>query len=309
MHVTVTGATGLVGSRLVQRLQARGDRVTVITRDAGTAGRLGAVTALEWSAARGDGPDRLVEALTGRDAVVNLAGAPVFQRWTDAARAEIRASRLDTTTALVTALGLTPEADRPTLLVNGSASGRYGDTGDIAVTEEHPPGDDFLATLCVEWEAAAGAAEEHGLRVAVVRTGMVLAGEGGALAAMVRPARLGVLGRLGNGRQYVPWVHLDDEVSVILAVLDHRSFAGPINAVAPAPATNAALTRALKRAVGRPIPAPPVPAPLLRLVLGERAMLVLDSSRMVSGRAEELGVTYAHPTLDGALTDLVGSGP
>ncbi|MEV4418859.1 TIGR01777 family oxidoreductase [Patulibacter sp. NPDC049589] len=307
MHVTVTGATGLVGSRLVARLQERGDRVTVLSRDSDRAREaLGDVEAVCWAPGRdaGSTPDpSLVAAVEGRDAVVNLAGEPVFQRWTASSKPRIRASRVDTTKQLVAAIGATTE--RPKALVNGSASGYYGDTGDAEITEEHPPADDFLADLASGWEAAARGAEAHGLRVAVVRTGLVLAADGGALPVMAKPFRLGLGGWFGNGRQYVPWIHVDDEVGLLLAALDHPTFSGAVNAAAPEEATNKRFSKAVGQALHRPVLFP-APAFVLRTVLGEMSALVLDSSRMRPGRAEELGYRFDHPGLAGALDDLLG---
>lgn len=310
MHVTVTGATGTVGSRLVARLQARGDRVTVLTRDAESARKaLGDVHAVAYTPGRDPGPGgtpdpALVGALEGRDAVVNLAGEPVFQRWTAASKPRIVASRVDTTKALVAALAAT--RGRPVALVSGSASGFYGNTGDDPVTEDHGRGDGFLAGLAAGWEDAARGAEALGVRVALVRTGMVLADDGGALPVMARPFRFGAGGWFGDGRQFVPWIHVDDEVGIILAALDHVSFSGPVNAAAPDEATNKAFSKAVGRALRRPVLLP-VPAVALRTILGESAALVLDSSRMVPGRVEELGYRFDHPGLVGALDDLLGS--
>jgi uncharacterized protein (TIGR01777 family) len=308
MHVTVTGATGLVGSRLVARLQARGDRVTVLSRDAAKAKQaLGDVEAVEWSPGRDAGPGApapaLVAALEGRDAVVNLAGEPVFQRWTATSKPRIKASRVDTTKQLVAALAAT--ADRPGTLVSGSASGFYGDTGDDVVTEDRGPGDDFLAGLAADWEAAAKGAELHDVRVAIVRTGFVLAGEGGALPVMARPFKLGLGSWFGDGKQYVPWIHVDDEVGLLLAALDHPTFSGAVNAAAPEAATNKRFSKAVGAALHRPVLVP-VPSFVLRTALGEMAALVLDSSQMIPGRAEELGYRFDHPGLVGALDDILG---
>lgn len=307
MHVTITGATGLVGSRLVARLLERGNRVTVLSRDAESAKRaLGDVEAVTWTPGRGAGAvdAALIEALEGRDAVVNLAGEPVFQRWTSTSKPRIRASRVETTHQLVAALGTT--TDRPKALINGSATGYYGDTGDAAVTEEHPPAADFLGDLASSWEAAARGAEAHGLRVAVVRTGLVLAPEGGALPVMAKPFRLGAGGWLGSGKQYVPWIHVDDEVGLLLAALDHPTFDGAVNAAAPEDATNKRFSKAVGAALHRPVLLP-APAFVLRRVLGEMSALVLDSSRAKPGRADELGYRFLHPGLVGALDDVLGS--
>ncbi|WP_320672717.1 TIGR01777 family oxidoreductase [Patulibacter defluvii] len=306
MQVTITGATGLVGSRLVERLLARGDQVTVVSRDADRARRaLGDVEAHGWDADGGDDA-ALAAALRGRDAVVNLAGETVNQRWSDEAKRRIRDSRVATTRRLVAALAGLPEDERPATLVSGSASGYYGDSGDAVVTEDAPAGpeDDFLAAMAAAWEAEAGAAAELGLRVVAVRTGLVLAGQGGALPVIAKPLRTGLGGWIGHGRQYVPWIHLDDEVGLQLAALDHAGFRGPINASAPAPVTNKAFSKAIGRAIGRPVLVP-VPALALRAALGERAQLVTDSSRMVPGRVPELGYAFAHPDLDEALGDLL----
>jgi uncharacterized protein (TIGR01777 family) len=302
MHVTVTGATGLIGSRLVARLLARGDRVTVLSRDAVKArAALGDVESHAWSPLEGPPP---VAALEGRDAVVNLAGEPVFQRWTAEAKPRIQASRWTTTEHLVQ--GLAAAEDRPTLLVNGSASGVYGDGGDAELDESRPAASDFLGTLAAGWEARARAAEEHGVRVVLVRTGMVLASEGGALPVMAKPFRLGLGGWFGDGRQWVPWIHVDDQVGLLLAALDHPSFSGPVNAAAPEQATNKTFSKAVGKALHRPVLVP-VPAIGLRKVLGPMSALVLDSCRMVPGRADELGYRFDHPGLHGALDDLLGS--
>ncbi|WP_210492552.1 TIGR01777 family oxidoreductase [Patulibacter sp. SYSU D01012] len=302
MHVTVTGATGTVGTRLVGRLLARGDRVTVLSRDADRARAAlgGAVEAFAWDPASGPPP---AAALEGRDAVVNLAGEPVFQRWTAAAKPRIEASRWTTTRHLVD--GLAAAADGPRTLVSGSASGIYGDRGDVVVREDAPAADDFLGRLARVWEQEARRAEEHGVRVALVRTGMVLDADGGALPVIARPVRLFAGAWLGSGRQWVPWIHVDDHVGILLAALDADGFSGPVNASAPEPATNKALTKAIGRTLRRPVLAG-APAPLLRAILGEQAALVLDSCRMVPDRAGELGYAFAHPTLDGALRDLLG---
>lgn len=308
MQVTITGATGLVGSRLVARLLARGDRVTVLSRDAAKAkAALGEVEAVAWTPGATDGPPTadpaLVAALEGRDAVVNLAGEPVFQRWTSSSKPRIRASRVRTTQQLVAALQATE--DRPATLVSGSASGYYGDTGDEVVTEERGPAQDFLGELASAWETAARGAESLGVRVVLVRTGMVLAPEGGALPVMARPFRLGLGSWMGDGRQYVPWIHVEDEVGLLLAALDHPSFSGPVNAAAPEDATNKRFSKAVGQALHRPVLVP-APAVVLRTVLGEMSGLVLDSSRMRPTRAEELGYRFDHPGLHGALDDILG---
>lgn len=301
MHVTVTGATGLVGSRLVQRLQQRGDRVTVLSRNVEQArAQLGDVEAFAWDPSSDPAP---TAALEGRDAIVNLAGSPVFQRWTTSSKQRIEDSRVHTTAHLVR--GIATTTDRPSILVSGSASGYYGDTEDRPVSEDQPPADDFLGKLAQRWETAAHGAEKHGLRVTTIRTGMVLAADGGALPVMLRPFRVGLGGWLGSGRQYVPWIHVDDEVGLMLAALDDPAYTGAINASAPNPVTNKQFSKAVGRAIHRPVLAP-APAFALRLLLGERAAVVLDSSRMIPARAEQLGYAFAHPDLDGALTDLLG---
>jgi uncharacterized protein (TIGR01777 family) len=302
MHVTITGATGLIGSRLVSRLLERGDEVTVLTRDVHRASQaVPGVDAVAWQPQVDPAPPG---ALAGRDAVVNLAGAPVFRRWTMDAKREITRSRITTTDHLVAGIGTVPASDRPAVLVSGSASGYYGDAGDRVLDEGASPAHDFLGGVASGWEQAAHDADELGLRVVTVRTGMVLAAEGGALPALARPIRLGAASWLGSGRQYVPWIHVDDHIGILLAALDHDSFRGPINAGAPEPVTNRELTKAVGRVLRRPVLLG-APAPLIRTALGERAALVLDSCRMVPGRAGDLGYRFAHPDLDGALRDLL----
>jgi uncharacterized protein (TIGR01777 family) len=289
VRVTVTGASGRIGSRLVARLRGRGDDVTVLSRSA--------ADAVRWDPAAEPAP---VAALEGRDAVVHLAGEDVAQRWTDAAKRSIRASREAGTRNLVAGIAAVGEARRPRVLVSASASGYYGPHGDEEVDESAPAGAGFLAEVCVAWEREALAAEPLGLRVARIRTGVVLDREGGALAQMLTPFRLGLGGPIAGGRQWMPWIALDDELGILLAALDGDGWSGPINASAPNPVTNRQFSRALGRALHRPAIAP-IPGIAIRALYGEMAGVVTTGVRMLPARALELGYGFSHPQLDEAL--------
>jgi uncharacterized protein (TIGR01777 family) len=297
VRVTLTGATGLIGARLVRALQARGDEVTVLSRDpAGAARALGA-TAQEWDPAAGPAP---AGALAGRDAVVHLAGERVDQRWSDDARARILESRAAGTRHLVD--GLRAADPRPAALVSSSAVGFYGPRDDEVVDESTPAGDGFLADVCEVWEREAARAEELGMRVVRVRTGVVLDRSGGALARMLTPFRLGVGGPVASGRQYIPWIHADDLVGIYLAAIDGSDWTGPVNATAPEPVTNKDFSRALGRALHRPALLP-IPGAALQLLYGEMAEIVTTGQRAVPRRPLELGYAFRHPDLDEALRD------
>jgi uncharacterized protein len=298
MRVTLTGATGGIGRALAEALIARGDDVTALTRSPDRAAeRLPqGVTAVGWDPVAGPAP---TEALAGRDAVVNLAGENVAQRWTSEVKQRIRASRELGTRNLVAGLRLTDP--RPAALVSGSASGFYGPHGDERVGEDAPAGDDFLAAVAVAWEREALEVEQLGMRVAIVRTGIVLDADSGALATMLTPFKLGVGGPVAGGRQYMPWIHRDDEIGLLLAALDSPSFSGPINGSAPEPATNRDFSRALGRALHRPAFAP-IPSAAIKLLYGDMAQIVVEGVRMVPDRAGELGYTFRHPDLDEALS-------
>jgi uncharacterized protein (TIGR01777 family) len=289
MRVTVTGASGRIGSHLVRALRARGDEVTILSRSA----RQG----VQWDPVSGPAP---AEALRGTDAVVHLAGEDVAQRWSEDAKQRIRSSREDGTRNLVAGIAAVAEAERPRALVSGSASGYYGARGDEEVDESASSGEDFLAGVCVAWEREAQAAEALGVRVVRVRTGIVLDKEGGALAKMLPPFRFGVGGPVAGGRQWMPWIHRDDEVGILLAAVDDERWSGPVNASAPAPVTNKEFSKALGRALHRPAFAP-VPGLALRALYGEMAQIVLTGVRMVPRRGTELGYEFAHPELDEAL--------
>ena len=302
--VLVTGATGLVGGRLLPALAKRGSRVRALTRDPERARRklAGGVEALAW-----DGIDVPEAALRGAGAVVHLAGEPIFGGLPNAARRErMHASRVLSTESIAAALGRLAESERPRVLVCASAVGYYGgDRGEAELDESAPPGASFLAELCKHWEEAAARVERHGVRRVSLRIGVALAREGGALALMLRPFRLGLGGPLGSGRQWVPWVHVDDVVGLILLALDSDAAAGPINAVAPEPVRNRELTRLLAARLRRPAFFP-VPGFALRAALGELAGELLDSRRVVPRRARELGYRFAHATLESALDAELG---
>ena len=302
MRVTVTGATGLIGTRIVAALARRGDEVTVLSRDPGHAReRLGSgIEALAWDPLGEPAP---AAALSGRDGVIHLAGEPVAQRWSAAAKERIRTSREVGTANLVA--GLRSADPRPRALVSASAVGYYGARGDEEVPESTSPGDGFLAEVCVLWERAAQAAGELGTRVACVRTGIVLDAEGGALAKMLPPFKAGVGGPVAGGRQWMPWIHVDDLVGLYLAALDRDDWSGPLNGSAPRPVTNKDFSKALGRALRRPAVAP-VPALALRALYGEMSEIVTTGQRAVPQRALALGHAYAHPDLDEALRSALG---
>lgn len=293
--VLVTGATGLVGARLVRALLADGVEVHAVTRTSG--GRFPrAVHPVTW-----DGVRVAPETLADLDAVVHLAGEPVFGGLlTDARRARIHDSRIASTRALVEAMAALPPERRPRAFVCASAVGYYGSRGEATLEESAPPGTGFLADVCVAWEEAARGATDLGVRTASLRIGIVLAREGGALVPMARAFQLCVGGRLGDGRQWFPWIHVDDLVAMIRAAIDDDRWEGAFNAVGPNPVRNEELTRTLAAAVRRPALIP-VPAFALRLLLGELADELLGSRRVVPARAMALGFHFRVQQLADAL--------
>jgi uncharacterized protein (TIGR01777 family) len=290
MRVTVTGGGGLIGTSVVAALRARGDEVTILSRS-------GSGASVGWDPLAGPAP---ASALDGRDGVIHLAGEPIAQRWSPAVREAIRASRTTGTANLVAGIEAAPQ--RPRVLVSASAVGFYGDRGDERLTEESAPGDGFVSEVCVAWERAALAARGLGLRVCVLRTGVVLDRHGGALAKMLPPFRIGVGGPVAGGRQFISWIGLGDLAQLYLAALDDPRFDGPLNATAPSPVTNAEFSRALGRALHRPA-ALPVPAAALRLLYGAMAEIVTGGQNVVPARLLELGHAFERPELDDALAD------
>jgi uncharacterized protein (TIGR01777 family) len=294
---TLTGATGLIGSRAVAALLARGDDVTVLTRDPRRARqRLGDVEAVSWQPLADPAP---AAALQGRDAVLHLAGEDIAQRWTARTKRAIRDSRVLGTRNLVAGLRAAG-ARRPAALVSSSAVGYYGDHGEEPLDEDAPPGRDFLARVCVEWEAEAGRVRELEMRTVQVRTGVVLDRAGGALAKMLPPFRLGLGGPVAGGRQYISWIHTADVCGLMLAALDGEDWCEPVNATAPEPATNGDFSRELGRVLHRPALLP-VPQLALRALYGEMAQVVAGGARVVPARALMLGFEFAHPRLHEAL--------
>lgn len=303
MIIAITGATGFVGKRLTTHLLAAGHEVVALTRSPERAERVLPVRCrlVAWDPDRG-GVD--AAALAGVDAVVNLAGEGVADgRWTARRKEAIRRSRVDATRLLVDAIAALPAERRPRVLVSASAIGFYGDRGDEILTEESAPGTGFLADVCRGWEEAAVAAEAHGLRTVRVRIGVVLGREGGALARMLPPFRLGLGGRIGSGDQWMSWIHVEDLVTLVAFALERQDVRGVVNGVAPAPVTNAELTATLGRVLERPAFLP-VPSIALRLALGEMGGVLLEGQRVLPTAAETHGFGFRHPDLGGALVDI-----
>jgi uncharacterized protein (TIGR01777 family) len=302
MRVVITGGTGLIGTALTKALLERGDTVILVTRQPAAAQQAweGRVETRLWN---GRDPGPWVMSVDGADAVVNLAGESVAGgRWSAERKLALLKSRIDSTRAVVKALEAA--TNRPIAFVNASAVGYYGASPQGPCPEDAPPGSDFLAALCAQWEREAAAAEKLGVRTVMARFGVVLAKEGGALGKMLTPFKLGLGGPLGSGRQPFAWVHSADAVGAILKAIDDVELAGPVNVVAPATATNAQFTKALGKALCRPAFLP-APAFALRLALGEMSALLLDGQRAIPKKLLTRGYEFRQPTLDGALAALV----
>lgn len=293
MNIVMSGASGLVGTAVARRLERDGHRVRRLVRHpAAGAGES------RWEPSRGEFDP---SAFSDVDAVINLSGENLAAgRWTAARRARIRESRVDATRTLARAVLAAPRA--PSVFVNASAVGAYGDAGDRVLTEASPFGDGFLPEVCRAWEAETRDVSRAGIRTALLRFGVILAAEGGALAKMLPWFRRGLGGRLGSGQQWMSWVSLDDVVGVIVRVLEDERLSGPLNVVAPTPVTNEEFTRVLAHAVGRSARLP-APAWGLRLALGREMAeaALLASTRAMPKRLMEFGYAFAHPTLPQAL--------
>jgi uncharacterized protein len=283
MRVAVTGATGTIGREVVRQLRERGDEVVAVSRDPGSA----AMQAVGW-----DDLD-----LSGFDGVINLAGSPIDQRWTDEGKKRIRESRLDSTRRVVDALRTADP--RPRVLVSQSAEGYYA-RGDAPVSEDAPPGSGFLSETVQSWEAEARKAEELGVRVVTARTGVVLSKEGGALPKMLTPFKLGVGGPVAGGSQPFPWIHVRDAAGALIFLLDSDAATGAVNVVAPDKHTNRTFTKVLGKVIRRPTVFP-VPSLAIKMLYGEMGSTVLEGSNPDSAKLEQLGYRYDNPRLEDAL--------
>lgn len=318
MRVTVTGATGLIGTRLLAELRARSMEVTVLSRNRGRAravlgdatqpigvldGPPPTVEIARWDPLKEPAP---TSALEGRNAVVHLAGENIAQRWSPRAKSAIRESRTIGTNHLVQGIEACSPQTRPSVLLSSSAIGYYGPHGDEPIDEETPAGSDFLAETCALWEREANEAEKLGVRVVNLRTGVVLDPAGGALGKMLTPFKLGVGGPVGGGAQYISWIHPDDLIGIAITALEDEHWKGPVNATAPAPQRNRAFSKLLGRTLHRPALIP-VPRLLLRAMYGEMSEIVTTGARVLPAQALMLGYRFRYPDLEGALGAVLGN--
>lgn len=299
MKIVVSGGTGLIGAVLVDRLWARSHSLALLTRQ--PPGETGVVNK-EWFSWRPGTTGAWEQAVDGADGIINLAGAPIAaKRWSKIQKEKLRSSRIEMTKSLVSAIAKAKR--KPRFFISASAVGYYGPHGDETLTEDSQPGDDFLARLCVEWEAEAKKAQAFGVRVTLVRTGIVLAKGKGALAKMVPPFKMFVGGPLGSGKQPMPWIHIDDEVGLIEFLIDNEQASGAFNATAPNPVTMAEFSKALGDMLNRPSWMA-VPAALLALALGEMADMLVTGQRAIPRAALQLGYHFKYPHLVDALRSL-----
>jgi uncharacterized protein (TIGR01777 family) len=297
MKMIVAGGTGFLGRTLANRLVAEGHDVVILTRGTARAGGVARARLVTWTPDRGAGP--WAAEIEGADAVVNLAGESIAgRRWSSVQKQRILDSRIHATRSLVEAI--TRASTPPRVFISASAVGYYGPHADEIVTEATAAGSDFLADVCARWESEASRAGPS-TRLVCLRTGLVLDESGGALPQMLTPFRFGVGGPVGSGRQYWPWIHYDDWLSLVLWSIETPSVSGPLNATAPVPVSNADFARAIGRALGRPAFLP-TPAFVLRLLLGEMAeALVLSGQRALPAKAERLGFSFRYPRIDDAM--------
>jgi hypothetical protein len=298
MNITLTGATGFIGRRLIARLATEPHQLHALSRHTNIKFGDTAVWITKWDPTAEDPPP---ESVANADAIVHLAGEPVAQRWTPEAKRKIRESRVESTQRLVRALSTQPR--KPSILVCASAVGIYGSRGDEVLTESSAPGNDYLAEVCQEWENQARAAESLGVRVARIRTGIVLGKGGGALEKMLPPFKAFVGGRIGSGKQWMSWIHLDDLVGIICHALTNP-MSGAFNGTAPSPVTNSDFTSELGRALGRPALFP-VPGFALKAMFGEMAEMLLGGQRVLPRATEAAGYRFQYPQLGPALRNIL----
>jgi uncharacterized protein (TIGR01777 family) len=299
MKLVIAGASGFIGSMLVQRLGQRGDALVLLSRKSPCSVAGPNTEWLVWEPGESGGWEESIDAADG---IVNLAGEGIAEkRWTERQKEIILASRIDSTRALVHAIAKAKA--KPKFLINASAVGYYGSRGDETLTEESAPGKDYLARVCVAWEQEARKAQDHGVRVALVRTGIVLAKGKGALAKMVLPFKFFVGGPLGSGKQWMPWIHIEDEIGLIVFLIENVNAQGSFNATAPNPVIMEEFCRVLGRGLNRPSWAS-VPASALRLLLGEMADMILAGQKVLPKAAEKLGYNFKYPTIKDALESL-----
>jgi uncharacterized protein (TIGR01777 family) len=293
-RMLISGASGLIGTALVPTLEARGFSVTRLVRRRGSGNN-----DIEWDPTKPLSP----ELVSGFDAVIHLAGEPVMGLWTDAKRARIRDSRVLSTAHLSEALAKTQQ--RPRVFISGSATGYYGDRGDEVMREDSPSGEGFLPEVCRKWEAATKPAEDAGIRTVHIRTGIVLSVEGGALRAMLPNFKLELGGKIGSGRQWMSWIHMQDHIGAICYIIDHELIQGPVNLVGPTPVKNSEFTETLARVLSRPAVLG-VPAFALRLILGDMAKeILLASQRVEPAKLIESGFKFKYQDLQSALRNIL----
>lgn len=298
MKILITGATGLIGRRLTERLVEQSHQITALTRAPERAAKLLGPQVQFWETLDGK------TSLDGFDAVINLAGEPIAdKRWTKDFKTLLCESRWQLTEKLAELINASQRP--PSVFISGSAIGYYGDQGQALVPEDEPPNKQFTWQLCARWEALALTAQSPHTRVCLLRTGIVLAAKGGALSKMVLPFRAGLGGPLGDGQQYMPWIHIDDMVNAIIFLLMHETLTGPFNMVSPYPVRNEQFSALLGEVLHRPA-FMRAPAPVVRLLMGESSILVLGGQRAVPKRLEAAGFAYQHQELKGALEDLLG---
>ncbi len=313
MKIIVTGATGFIGTRLVERLHQKGEQITILVRNPQNAARLFTsdqfpnVTIVKCDPVNENASDALshpwCDALEGCDALINLAGAPIAgERWTSRTRQQILDSRVITTKALINALG--KFAVKPKVMISGSAIGYYGTDPAQTFEEYNFNGNDFPAQVCREWEAAAAPAKELGIRLVILRTGIVMGATGGALAKILPIFQLGAGGILGTGQQWFSWIHRDDLVNLILTCLTDDRYMGPVNGTAPTPVTNREFTATLAQVLGK-LAILPTPAVVLNLVFGESANLLLEGQRVIPRKAIANGFSFQYPDIKSALTQII----
>ncbi len=298
MKILITGGTGFIGVALTRSLIANGHAVSVLSRNPKS------VTKLYGSEVHALGNLNDIKPEESYQAIINLAGAPIFDaRWSSARKQIIRDSRINLTEQLIACIARM--TIKPAVLISGSAIGYYGEQGNTILAEHSPKGEDFSAQLCYDWEHAAKQAQQFGVRVCLIRTGLVIAGDGGLLQRLLLPFRLGLGGRLGNGQQWMSWIHRDDWIAIALAMIDNSLMQGIYNATAPHPVNNNEFTQTLAQCLNRPTLLP-LPAGFLKQILGEMSALVLGSQRVIPERLVTEKFNFRYPTLSEALNEALG---